>query len=840
MRNTFRQADNEEEEGGDVNNAKDISPSYLSSKDGREPGSNFTNNEWDDNEDHGRISDRGKGRGRQRQDLRMLHGPQNRFQQNALKAGGENRTPDEHESQEDEDRFEDEEVDVDDLPPDLRKNTLQQRLQEQQENQKECEQLSLETSKKCNQEEMKYASLGGKSENYLPNTTGVQKPIVSSTEVSKTQLKNTIESNHEMDDALVDSLVDSLVNEDDCGSTIVPMSQQHPISSNPSPKAISSDANSNRIQDQHEENIVTGGMTLQNEQLRNESAAQDMVWFYLDPQGNRQGPFSNSDMLDWFNAGYFPTELMLRRAQDKRFIRLIEMTKLYERVPFSPGPWPHIPPPLEDLEELEKQHETERRREAQHQAILQQLQQQALLQQQLQMQQQQLFAVQQQGQNQVPDKAALEQALAAQAQATAQAIRQQQQLMQKMMQNLSMLSQHQNPTAIPQQPEQSQVQQSLSTSPGQQPDQGNLNGNLQQSQLGSMLLRQQMPQEVVHQTSSQSEYHHTTSPHHQSQHSGVGGFGLGISSQASNTSGEETPLGGSHPRSPHQQQPVIGEGMLGQKPVSPLIRSSENISSPSTGGGYDPIKSLLNQLQHSDQKSPSVQTTHESGSAQSSSLSQHQVGGFGISETRHRTTPTTTETQATSIGGTAATESPHMGRSIWDMPAAAAAAPPNPNPALTREQQEHQILHQQQQLLLQQERQREAAKQNISAVTKGAWGGGRPSFLEDQHTQQQQNVSNIAWPPAHQPDSESHHLQPLLSEQQQEKTQYSQISGEDYNNFMNTVHEKHEGSARSSFVHPESQNFDNKKSNENRNILTTDSFSSEISQNNNEDCFSFI
>merc|ERR1719322_1047172 len=62
---------------------------------------------------------------------------------------------------------------------------------------------------------------------------------------------------------------------------------------------------------------------------------EETVWFYLDPQGNRQGPFSNSDMLDWFNAGYFPTELMLRRSIDKRFIQLIEMTKLYERVPFS-------------------------------------------------------------------------------------------------------------------------------------------------------------------------------------------------------------------------------------------------------------------------------------------------------------------------------------------------------------------------------------------------------------------------------------------------------------------------------------------------------------------------
>ena len=112
---------------------------------------------------------------------------------------------------------------------------------------------------------------------------------------------------------------------------------------------------------------------------------EETVWFYLDPQGNRQGPFSNSDMLDWFNAGYFPTELMLRRSIDKRFIQLIEMTKLYERVPFAPGPWPNIPPPLEDVEELEKQkQEAEKRKLEQQNALFQQLQQQALLQQQLQ------------------------------------------------------------------------------------------------------------------------------------------------------------------------------------------------------------------------------------------------------------------------------------------------------------------------------------------------------------------------------------------------------------------------------------------------------------------------
>ena len=57
----------------------------------------------------------------------------------------------------------------------------------------------------------------------------------------------------------------------------------------------------------------------------------------------------------------------------------------------------------------------------------------------IKIQQQRLFAIQQQHQG--PDKAAIEQALAAQAAATAQAIQQQQQLMQKMMQNMSLFPQ---------------------------------------------------------------------------------------------------------------------------------------------------------------------------------------------------------------------------------------------------------------------------------------------------------------------------------------------------------------------------------------------------------------
>lgn len=71
-------------------------------------------------------------------------------------------------------------------------------------------------------------------------------------------------------------------------------------------------------------------------------SVQQIQWYYLDPQGDEQGPFSSSDMMEWFEAGcYFPSDLMLRRAGiDRKYTPLNEMSRLYGRVPFTPGPAP--------------------------------------------------------------------------------------------------------------------------------------------------------------------------------------------------------------------------------------------------------------------------------------------------------------------------------------------------------------------------------------------------------------------------------------------------------------------------------------------------------------------
>lgn len=41
---------------------------------------------------------------------------------------------------------------------------------------------------------------------------------------------------------------------------------------------------------------------------------EDLVLLYKDPQGEIQGPFSGSDVITWFEAGYFGIELQVRLA----------------------------------------------------------------------------------------------------------------------------------------------------------------------------------------------------------------------------------------------------------------------------------------------------------------------------------------------------------------------------------------------------------------------------------------------------------------------------------------------------------------------------------------------
>ncbi|XP_066536947.1 GRB10-interacting GYF protein 1 isoform X2 [Hoplias malabaricus] len=99
-----------------------------------------------------------------------------------------------------------------------------------------------------------------------------------------------------------------------------------------------------------------------------------MKWFYKDPQGEIQGPFTTVEMCEWFQAGYFSMTLLVKRGCDEGFQPLGDVIKMWGRVPFAPGP---SPPPLCNLdqERLKKQQEL-----AAAAALYQQLQQQQIFQ----------------------------------------------------------------------------------------------------------------------------------------------------------------------------------------------------------------------------------------------------------------------------------------------------------------------------------------------------------------------------------------------------------------------------------------------------------------------------
>ena len=102
---------------------------------------------------------------------------------------------------------------------------------------------------------------------------------------------------------------------------------------------------------------------------------ETIKWTYLDPQGQIQGPFRHDEMLEWSKAGYFPTDLLIKRNIDGRFIPLSEMSLIYGRNPFIPGPTPRGISNVEANEHLSQQQYL-------HHLIMQQQQQQQLLAQQ--------------------------------------------------------------------------------------------------------------------------------------------------------------------------------------------------------------------------------------------------------------------------------------------------------------------------------------------------------------------------------------------------------------------------------------------------------------------------
>lgn len=94
-------------------------------------------------------------------------------------------------------------------------------------------------------------------------------------------------------------------------------------------------------------------------------------WFYRDPQGDTQGPFSAQDMSEWYKAGYFQESLMVRRSIDGAFMPLGQLVKVYGRnAPFlaatmmEPIQAPPPPPPAVEIDPYRVQQQQQQQRMA--------------------------------------------------------------------------------------------------------------------------------------------------------------------------------------------------------------------------------------------------------------------------------------------------------------------------------------------------------------------------------------------------------------------------------------------------------------------------------------------
>ena len=68
-------------------------------------------------------------------------------------------------------------------------------------------------------------------------------------------------------------------------------------------------------------------------------------WFYIDTQGNEQGPFQTHEMTAWFSQGYFPDSLLVRK-RNTLLVPLTSLTALNSNDPFKA---PAISSPLLDF-----------------------------------------------------------------------------------------------------------------------------------------------------------------------------------------------------------------------------------------------------------------------------------------------------------------------------------------------------------------------------------------------------------------------------------------------------------------------------------------------------------
>ena len=65
-----------------------------------------------------------------------------------------------------------------------------------------------------------------------------------------------------------------------------------------------------------------------------EAEPETTKWLYKDPQGEVQGPFTDVEMNEWYEAGYFSDTLLVRQAHDPEFVELRYLLKKDGSSPF--------------------------------------------------------------------------------------------------------------------------------------------------------------------------------------------------------------------------------------------------------------------------------------------------------------------------------------------------------------------------------------------------------------------------------------------------------------------------------------------------------------------------
>nr|OQO20332.1 hypothetical protein B0A51_13018 [Rachicladosporium sp. CCFEE 5018] len=63
------------------------------------------------------------------------------------------------------------------------------------------------------------------------------------------------------------------------------------------------------------------------QQLRQMVMPDRMRWIYRDPQGQTQGPWSGLEMHDWYKAGFFSPELLVKKAEDGEYEPLAQLIR---------------------------------------------------------------------------------------------------------------------------------------------------------------------------------------------------------------------------------------------------------------------------------------------------------------------------------------------------------------------------------------------------------------------------------------------------------------------------------------------------------------------------------